>query len=284
MCRPASFVLTKDKVLWLPGTNSHEEIIEQYKLNDRTNKPDFVRIEIAPPTNNYIPQYDAPLSRWIYKIGQDYLPPWYVPEVDEKRAREELPAWYGAHIIGQNTDVSYIKQIGENGCYQKAGNNSKQKAGNDSIQVAKFVSIQIAGNNSTQFASIYSTQKAKCHSIQKASCFSKQKAGSYSTQEACGNSYQQAGNRSIQIADNNSTQKAGFGSTQEAGHNSNQKAGNKSIQRAGNGSIQEAGTDTIQMGWWYKGGKIKVVSRIVTKEMAGKRYRFFEGKWTEVKQ
>lgn len=34
MCEPASFIVTKTEVLWLPDSDSHEEIIQRNKLND----------------------------------------------------------------------------------------------------------------------------------------------------------------------------------------------------------------------------------------------------------
>jgi len=42
MCRPASFVVTKDKALWTRCTNSHELIIKEYGFDDTKREPDFV--------------------------------------------------------------------------------------------------------------------------------------------------------------------------------------------------------------------------------------------------
>ena len=49
MCTPASFVLTKDRVFWSKKSDSHEDIIEEYKLNpDGIRGPNIVRVKISP--------------------------------------------------------------------------------------------------------------------------------------------------------------------------------------------------------------------------------------------
>ena len=105
---------------------------------------------------------------------------------------------------------------------------------------------------------------------------STQKAGNWSTQKA--------GYKSTQKAGNWSTQTAGDESTQTAGDESTQTAGYESTQKAGNWSTQTAGVNSIQIGYWYDdSGDYQVVSRIVTKDMADKPYKFETGKWTLVK-
>ena len=49
MCKFASFVLTKDRELWLPESDSHADIIERYGLHaDGAQGPNIVKVEIAP--------------------------------------------------------------------------------------------------------------------------------------------------------------------------------------------------------------------------------------------
>ena len=95
MCSPASMIVTKNKVHWLPWCDSHEEIIKKYGLNDTGRDPGFVRVEITPENNDY----RIPHDKWGYRVDQDYLPDWYNPIECESAARAELPAWYEKHII-----------------------------------------------------------------------------------------------------------------------------------------------------------------------------------------
>jgi hypothetical protein len=88
MCKFASFVLTKDKVLWLPDSDSHEEIISKNNLHaDGARGPNILRVEITPRDT----QIDfADYASWVYQIDQDTRPAWFDDERDEKRTREEL--------------------------------------------------------------------------------------------------------------------------------------------------------------------------------------------------
>jgi hypothetical protein len=96
-------------------------------------------------------------------------------------------------------------------------------------------------------------------------------------------STQKAGYRSTHTAGDDSTQTAGYRSTQTAGDNSTQKAGDDSTQTAGDRSTQTAGLNSVQIGYWYDNtGNYKVVTRVVTEDMADKPYLFEEGKWEEV--
>jgi hypothetical protein len=100
MCKFASFVLTKDKVLWLPDSDSHEEIISKNNLHaDGARGPNILRVEITPRDT----QIDfADYASWVYQIDQDTRPSWFNAEYDEKRVREELiaRAKVGFKLIG----------------------------------------------------------------------------------------------------------------------------------------------------------------------------------------
>jgi hypothetical protein len=100
MCKFASFVLTKDKVLWLPDSDSHEEIISKNNLHaDGARGPNILRVEITPRDT----QIDfADYASWVYQIDQDTRPSWFNAEYDEKRVRGELiaRAKVGFKLIG----------------------------------------------------------------------------------------------------------------------------------------------------------------------------------------
>lgn len=91
MCIPASFIITRERTLWLVNSDSHEDIIEFYGLKEG----DFVRIEISPPDM----EYALPIDRWVYKTDQDILPEWHNDKWAEEMCRLELPKWYKAHVI-----------------------------------------------------------------------------------------------------------------------------------------------------------------------------------------
>ena len=88
MCKFASFVLTKDKVLWIPDSDSHEEIISKHNLHaDGARGTNILRVEITPSdTQTEFTDY----ASWVYRIDQDTRPSWFDAEYDEKRTREEL--------------------------------------------------------------------------------------------------------------------------------------------------------------------------------------------------
>ena len=88
MCKFASFVLTKDDVLWLPDDDSHENIISEHNLHaDGVRGTNILRVEINPSdTQTDFTDY----ASWVYRIDQDTRPAWFDDERDEKRTREEL--------------------------------------------------------------------------------------------------------------------------------------------------------------------------------------------------
>jgi hypothetical protein len=88
MCKFASFVLTKDKVLWLSDSDAHEDIISKHNLHaDGVRGTNILRVEITPSDT----QTDfADYASWVYLIDQDTRPAWFDAERDEKRTREEL--------------------------------------------------------------------------------------------------------------------------------------------------------------------------------------------------
>ena len=91
MCYPASFIITRERTLWLKDSDSHEDIIEYYKCREG----EFVRVEISPPNKNY----RLPINKWVYKTDQDILPEWHSDKFAEEMCRLELPKWYKTHVI-----------------------------------------------------------------------------------------------------------------------------------------------------------------------------------------
>ena len=104
MCVFKSMLLLKDKV-FCPNYDSHEEMINETGMEHGPMRENYVRVEITPPDDDLT----APIDKWEYKVDQDYLPEWYVEEVDRPRCFDALKAWAVKHIlIGQ--DVPEVKQ------------------------------------------------------------------------------------------------------------------------------------------------------------------------------
>jgi len=88
MCRLASFVLTKDKELWLPDSESHSEIIERFSVHEYGARgPNVVKVEIVPPDGS-VNLRD--LDGWRLSFDQDVFPEWHDPATSEARVRSVL--------------------------------------------------------------------------------------------------------------------------------------------------------------------------------------------------
>ena len=104
MCMFKSMLLLKDKV-FCPNYDSHEDMINETGMEHGPMRENFVRVEITPPHDDLT----VPIDKWEYKVDQDYLPEWYVEEVDKPRCFDALKAWAVKHIlIGQ--EVPEVKQ------------------------------------------------------------------------------------------------------------------------------------------------------------------------------
>ena len=112
MCQLKSGILLKDRV-FIPDYDSHEDMLKELKIEDTEDnaKRLFVRAELIPPNDDVF----TPVSEWKYRVDQDILPDWYVPEVDEKRMRDAVAEWAKEHIhVGEkieeiNSGTHWIK-------------------------------------------------------------------------------------------------------------------------------------------------------------------------------
>ena len=94
MCQLASFYLTKDRIFWLPDSQSHSEIIQRYGLCvDGVDAPNVVRppngiaVEIT-PTDDVVDLNR--LESWHFRADQDIVPEWYDAAECEARVRRVL--------------------------------------------------------------------------------------------------------------------------------------------------------------------------------------------------
>ena len=157
MCKPASMVVTKDKVLYGTTSNSHSIIHDQHGLTDDKLPPDHVNVEIVPPEKGGIPQYDAPFDQWEYRVDQDILPDWYVAECDEQRVRNKLPEWHQDHIVRMNTDAPFVSFTG--------GDSSTLTGGDRSTLTGGYHSTLTGGRHSTLTGGYDSTLTGGYHSV-----------------------------------------------------------------------------------------------------------------------
>lgn len=104
MCKCASFIQTKDRDYFSEKSDSHSEIIQEFKLYDGAHHPTIVPCEITPPVGNL----SLPLDQWIYNVDsnvtEDQLPDWYKanPEFYQKRCRSALADWAKAKLTAWN--------------------------------------------------------------------------------------------------------------------------------------------------------------------------------------
>jgi hypothetical protein len=92
--------VTKDRVYWSKRSDSHEEIIREFKLEaldrDAIRGSNLVRIEIVPPNGN---DFETPLDKWVFHTDQNVTPDWYVAESAEKECRAVLQEWAKAKVF-----------------------------------------------------------------------------------------------------------------------------------------------------------------------------------------
>jgi hypothetical protein len=105
MCKLASFVITKGpKVWWSRESDSHEDIIFEYNLNqDGCRGPNVVRAEISPEKGNL----SLPLPEWRYKVDQDLIPDWYDAVLCERETKAALKDWAAAKLNGWNVKETF---------------------------------------------------------------------------------------------------------------------------------------------------------------------------------
>ena len=81
MCKPASMIITRDKVYWSKVTNSHSEIRDEFGLPHETNlmRVKTVAVEIFPGDGDL----SRPADEWNYRVDQYDMPEWYDGKRDE---------------------------------------------------------------------------------------------------------------------------------------------------------------------------------------------------------
>jgi hypothetical protein len=86
-------------VFWSKYSDSHEDIIKEFKLHEGTggltDNANFVRVEISPKGG----KLNTPIKTWKYNLDQSVHPSWYDAEKVEQSCRKELKAWHEQKVI-----------------------------------------------------------------------------------------------------------------------------------------------------------------------------------------
>ena len=104
MCKPASFVVTKKQVFWSKKTESHHEIVSEFKLKEQDVRKNYqiICVEIIPQNDDFA----SPLSKWELTLDgvglggySRELPDWYDQKDVERRCRAELKEWRKSKVV-----------------------------------------------------------------------------------------------------------------------------------------------------------------------------------------
>ena len=120
MCKFLSAIYHKQKgLLWDAYTDSHEDLVNFYSLNDTKDIPDFVRVEFYP--DDFVDYVNA--EKYLLHIDEQNVPVWFNEEL-QKQVVDDLRSIInrviikdkkikcllsGVYILCGNTQVDYIK-------------------------------------------------------------------------------------------------------------------------------------------------------------------------------
>ena len=85
------------KCLWDSCIDSHSELVDKFKIDDTTNNPKFVRVELTPP-HYTVDAFKNPES-WNFKTDQDLLPDWYDADLAKKTTVEAVKEFIKDHVF-----------------------------------------------------------------------------------------------------------------------------------------------------------------------------------------
>jgi len=141
MCNVKSGIILKDRV-FVPGYDSHEKMLEELGIKDEGISPIFIRVELSPVDRDIF----SAVETWKYRVDQDFLPDWYVQEVDEKRVRDEVGLWAKDHIFIGVKDLK-ITAKGDDCYYLKDCKDATVEAyGNATVRAYNNATVRAYGN------------------------------------------------------------------------------------------------------------------------------------------
>ena len=162
MCRPASFVLTKERAFWSENSDSHEDIIREHELHaDGVKGPNIVRVEIVPPHSDFSRSEDE----WVFSIDQDILPQWAKTEDLEKRTRAVLSDWISCKVLSQGNIKVKSRQVYAYGSasVKAYGSASVEACDSASVEAYDSASVEAYGSASVYAYGSASVEACKGH-------------------------------------------------------------------------------------------------------------------------
>lgn len=106
MCQFKSGIIMKDSV-YIGDFDSHTDMLEYLKIEDiqKNAETKVIRAELIPKNNDVF----SDIETWEYKVDQDIVPDWYIPNYDKERMIQAVKEWAKEHI---HVGKSYFKIIG----------------------------------------------------------------------------------------------------------------------------------------------------------------------------
>ena len=98
MCQFFSCIVLKNKVLFDKDIDNHTNLLEKYNIKDDSQTPNFVRVELTPPTPMRL---SAPISNWMFRVDQDFRPEWF-DEIKARRMTEKALASIFDQVVVTN--------------------------------------------------------------------------------------------------------------------------------------------------------------------------------------
>jgi hypothetical protein len=150
MCQHKSAIWTRKGLLYSLRWDSHEKIIEENKLNDTTNNPDFVRIEFV-PKNGIWEDYLKP-ENYVLRVGQDFRPNWFYdkdPELKKQCLAMIKRIWDETFVFDKsNIELSDKLVYAKNSKRLIVKNSSAELRGNSSAELRENSSAVLWENSS----------------------------------------------------------------------------------------------------------------------------------------
>ncbi len=147
MCQFKSFIVTKDKILYSLQDESHTAILEENNINDESDSPEFVRVELVPKDNIF----NLDLTTWELSIDQDFKPDWFFKEIEEPKIRkimEDVIIPEQIFINKKNVVIKDKKVFCKNSSVTARGNSSVVARENSSVTARENSSVEAYKNSS----------------------------------------------------------------------------------------------------------------------------------------
>ena len=220
MCRFASFVLTRDQEVWIRDEDSHEVIIDHYKLHaDAVDgvRVNILRVELVPPPEGVDP---SDLAAWSYFVDQDIVPDWH--EIDPDRSESRSRAALARRAAREGWFVSVT--VGDGGT-ATAGYHGTATAGDGGTAVVGYHGTATAGDRGTATAGDRGAATA----------------GMFGTATAGDRGTATAGDRGVVTVGDYGAATAGDDGEATAGRGGTALVGDRGAATAGDGGVATAG-------------------------------------------